>query len=47
MSLEGAEQLARIVNGLKELEDTYHHLPLEAPEVFAKIIRDFMNQTTT
>jgi pimeloyl-ACP methyl ester carboxylesterase len=42
----GAQELARITDGpLYEMEGTYHHLPLEAPEVFATLIRNFMIQT--
>lgn len=46
MPVEGAQELARITDGLlHEMEGAYHHLPLEAPEVFATLIRNFMVQT--
>ncbi|MBO8172933.1 MAG: alpha/beta hydrolase [Bacillaceae bacterium] len=43
MPAEGARELARIVDGpLHEMDGAYHHLPLEAPEAFAALIRNFM-----
>jgi pimeloyl-ACP methyl ester carboxylesterase len=46
MPAEGAKELARITNGpLYEMDRTNHHLPLEAPEEFATLIRNFMVQT--
>jgi pimeloyl-ACP methyl ester carboxylesterase len=46
MPAEGAKELARITAGsLHEMEGANHHLPLEAPEVFANLIRNFMVQT--
>jgi pimeloyl-ACP methyl ester carboxylesterase len=47
MPAEGARELARITNGpLHEIEEAFHHLPLEAPDVLAQLIRDFMQQTS-
>ncbi|WP_164985290.1 alpha/beta fold hydrolase [Ammoniphilus sp. CFH 90114] len=46
MPAEGAKELARITGGpLHEMEGVFHHLPLEAPEAFASLIREFMIQT--
>jgi pimeloyl-ACP methyl ester carboxylesterase len=46
MPAEGAKELARITAGsLHEMEGANHHLPLEAPEEFASLIRKFMIQT--
>ncbi|MFD1735088.1 alpha/beta fold hydrolase [Bacillus salitolerans] len=48
MPVEGAQNLARITEGpLHEMEGVYHHLPLEAPEAFATLIRNFMVQTSS
>jgi pimeloyl-ACP methyl ester carboxylesterase len=46
MPAEGAKELAQLTNGtLHELEGTHHHLPLETPEEFANLIRNFLAQT--
>ncbi len=46
MPVDGAKELARITDGpLHEMDDSFHHLPLETPEAFATLIRTFMNQT--
>jgi pimeloyl-ACP methyl ester carboxylesterase len=43
MPAEGAQELARITGGaLHEMDEAYHHLPLEAPEQLATLIRNFM-----
>lgn len=45
MPAEGAKELTQITGGtLHELEGAYHHLPLEAPETFAALIRNFLVQ---
>ncbi|MHC0036936.1 alpha/beta fold hydrolase [Pseudoneobacillus sp. C159] len=46
MPIEGARDLAEITDGpLYEMEGAYHHLPLEIPETFALLIRNFMKQS--
>jgi pimeloyl-ACP methyl ester carboxylesterase len=45
MPEDGAKQLAQITNGtLQEIDEAFHHLPLEAPEELAKMIRSFLVQ---
>ncbi|WP_179295415.1 alpha/beta fold hydrolase [Bacillus sp. FJAT-45350] len=39
----GAKEIARVTDGpLHEMEEAYHHLPLEVPEEFATEIRNFL-----
>jgi pimeloyl-ACP methyl ester carboxylesterase len=46
MPRQGAEKLARISGGpMYEMEGGYHHLPLEIPEAFANLTRNFLVQT--
>lgn len=45
MPAEGAKELTQITGGtLFEMEGAYHHLPLEVPEGFATLIRNFLIQ---
>ncbi|WP_167577679.1 alpha/beta fold hydrolase [Ammoniphilus sp. YIM 78166] len=46
MPADGAQELARITGGcLHEMEGAFHHLPLEQPEAFSTLIRNFMVQS--
>lgn len=46
MPAEGAQELARITGGsLHEMEGAYHHLPLEDPEAFSNLVRNFLVQS--
>lgn len=48
MPAEGAKELAQITGGpLHEMEGVNHHLPLEAPEAFAALIRNFLVKTSS